>query len=205
MSWTSCAAIPVSRPAAIHLPAVAAARSHRTPEGRGGSKCGCGQGGATRCHMTWVCGWPCKSRTGSPVPPERTLSRLPPTSTLNSFKTLEHHRILLFGSTSDNGFIKVPPGVTNGLSVPPALRPSPRPARRSAAAAPRPSVSRSSRGSLNRFPANDPAVEKQYVERPELGPGALRQADGSQPRDPRRSGTDHPARPARAVCHTSFR
>ncbi len=34
------------------------------------------------------------------------------------FKTLEHHRILLFGSTSDNRFIKVPPRVTNGLKVP---------------------------------------------------------------------------------------
>ena len=37
--------------------------------------------GATSCHITWVCGYPCNSRTDGPSPPARAWMRMPSTST----------------------------------------------------------------------------------------------------------------------------
>src|SRR5581483_250560 len=41
---------------------------------------------ATRCHVVCVRGWPCKSTTGCPWPPQRTRSVTSPTSTYSSAK-----------------------------------------------------------------------------------------------------------------------
>src|SRR3954447_8272747 len=42
--------------------------------------------GAILCHIRCVCGWPCKSRSGGPLPAWRTLSVASPTSTCSSVK-----------------------------------------------------------------------------------------------------------------------